>query len=125
MKYFYIEAQKSRKEAARAGVYQNEIKQRGMIYFDKFGIKSHEVVPGLLIRRLFSLDVPLAIIDHLLQNLARHVGQPDVIVVAILDCELNYLRLEGHRFVDLKDNVVGGLQDHLPRCRRHVSLFAL
>jgi len=63
--------------------------------------------------------VPLAIIDHLLQNLARHVGQPDVIAVAILDCELNYHRLEGHRFVYLKDKVVGGLQDHLLRCRRH------
>lgn len=63
---------------------QDEIEQRGLINLDEISIPSLKLILGGFLIGIRSLDVLLAILDHLSQDLAGDVGKRDAAVGAVV-----------------------------------------
>ena len=101
------------------GTDQDKIEERGLVDLDEIGVPGFEIVLGGFVFGIRGLDVLLAVLDHLRQDLARHVRQRDAAVGAVvLDHVLYRLRLQRHRLVHLESLAVRTLQCDLLR-RRH------
>ena len=103
----------------RKGTDQDEIEERGLVDLDEFSVPGLEIVLGGFVFGIRGLDVLLAVLDNLRQDLARHVRQRDAAVGAVvLDHVLYRLRLQRHRLLHLESLAVRTLQRDFLR-RRH------
>lgn len=95
---------------------QYEIEEGGLVDPDKVGVPGLEVlIVGRAVVGLSSVDVLLAVLDDLGQDLAGDVGKWDPIVrTIVLDHVLYRLRLQGHRLVHLERLAVRAFQCYLP-----------
>ncbi|XLU26188.1 hypothetical protein S245_062254 [Arachis hypogaea] len=88
---------------------QNEIEERGLIDLNEFSIPHLEILLGSS-----SIDVLLAILNHLRKDLAGDVWKRNSTVSAIVfDHVLDRLRFESHCLVNLKRLAIGTFQSDL------------
>ena len=93
---------------------KDKIKECALVDFYEVSVKSFEVLVGgnVAVRRLGSLDMALAVLYDLGEDLARNVGERNNVVSAVvLDHMLDRLRLQSHRFLQLESLTVITLQD--------------
>lgn len=101
--------------------HQDEIEQGSLINIDEFGIPRFETVISTIFR-IGRLNVLLAVLNDLRQDLAGDIGDRDgAIDAVILDNVPDGLGLKSHRLFHLEGLAVGALQDYL--IRRHRRRF--
>jgi len=101
---------------------QNEIEERGLINLDKFSIPGLEFILGRLFIGAIGLNVLLAVLDDLGENLACDVGKRDPTVGAIVLYHMLYrLRLESDNLIHFEGLTIGTLErDLLCRCHSQI-----
>ncbi|GER40845.1 ABC superfamily ATP binding cassette transporter, partial [Striga asiatica] len=111
--------------------YQNKIKERGLVHFDKIRVEILEIViRGRFVVRLGGrgggrVHVALAVLDHLREDLTGDVRERDNVVGAlVLNHVLNSLRLDSNRLFHLENLAIRAPQSYLlasvlRRRRRH------